>query len=294
MGLTNNQKLMIEAISKNDLAAAKTRAIACLAEDTTAKNQMWVERYKSILQNAPKQLEELPPNLKGILLMEDVSENFREDRYYLTEREAETAKRIIHMNKVGEKLAAMGITYLNATLLYGESGTGKTLFGRYIAYRMQLPFCYVNFSYLIDSLMGKTSKNLNLLFHFASQSPCVLLLDELDCIGTRRGNSGASGAEAEAARITITLIQELNNLPNNVILLGATNRPELIDEAIHRRFKLHEVQPFSFEEKFALLKRYNDSTGCVFSDRELDEMAAMKENQSYLIQEFIERLADRL
>ena len=263
-------------------------------QKTQRQKQVMVDRYKNILQNAPKQLEELPPNLKGILLMEDVSENFREDRYYLTEREAKTAKHIIHMNEVGEKLAAMGITYLNATLLYGESGTGKTLFGRYIAYRMQLPFCYVNFSHLIDSLMGKTSKNLSLLFRFASQSPCVLLLDELDCIGTRRGNTGASGAEAEAARITITLIQELNSLPNNVILLGATNRLELIDEAIRRRFRLHEVLPFSFEEKWNLLKIYNASTGYMFNDKDLDEMAAMKENQSYLIQEFIERLADRL
>ena len=79
-----------------------------------------------------------------------------------------------------------------------------------------------------------------------------------------------------------------------MILLGATNRLELIDEAIRRRFKLHEVRPFTFEDKFNLLKIYNASTGYMFNDKDLDEMAAIKENQSYLIQEFIERLADRL
>lgn len=289
MGLTENQKRMIEAVCKNDIAAARTCAIACLAEDTTAKNGAWVARHKAILSNTAKVLE-VPPNLTGILSMEDVSENFHSDRYYLSEREAEAADRITHMADACGKLAAMGIPYLNATLLFGESGTGKTLFGRYMANRMRLPFCYVDFSGLIDSLMGETSKRLHLLFHFAAQNPCVLFLDELDCIATKRG-AAQSGAEAETARIAITLIQELNNLPNNIVLIGATNRYDLIDEAIKRRFKPHEVKPFSFEETFQMLRKFNASIGGMFSDKELDAMAGMTGNQSYAIREMIERIA---
>lgn len=292
MGLTENQKRMIEAVCKNDITAARTCAIACLAEDTTAKNQVWIARHKAILNNDAKALE-VPPNLVGILTMEDVSENFRVDRYYLSEREAKAADRIIRMADACGKLDAIGIPYLNATLLCGESGTGKTLFGRYMANRMGLPFCYVDFSGLIDSLMGATAKKLHLLFRFAAQNPCVLFLDELDCIATRRG-AAQSGAEAETARIAITLIQELNNLPNNIVLMGATNRYDLIDEAIKRRFKPHEVKPFSFEEKFQMLQRFNESIGKMLTNKELDYIAGATENQSYAIREMIEWIAERV
>lgn len=191
MGLTENQKRLIQAVSQNDMQSAKKCAIACVAEDMTQKNSMWCKRYKSILESSGANMVELPQNLKGIICVEDVSNSFKENRYYLAEREKSVFGNIIRAKKVCNRLMEMGIPYLNSTLLYGESGTGKTTFGRYVAYKTGLPFCYLNFSNLVDSYMGNTSKNINKAFSWAIENPCVLMLDEIDCISIRRSSAGS-------------------------------------------------------------------------------------------------------
>lgn len=103
---------------------------------------------------------ELPFDVKGLAEMEDVSISFNENRYFLSKREKEVFENICRMRKVNQKLTELNIRYLNATMLYGESGTGKTTFGRYVAYKMGLPFCAVKFSGLINSYMGSTAKNI--------------------------------------------------------------------------------------------------------------------------------------
>lgn len=79
-----------------------------------------------------------------------------------------------------------------------------------------------------------------------------------------------------------------------MVLLGATNRLDRIDDAIARRFKVHKVQPLSEEEKHSLLVRYNNTTGNLFSDEELRSIAAKETNQSYAVREFIEKLAQKI
>ena len=192
MGLTDNQKRMIQAVSQNDIMAAKKCAIACLAEDTTSKNHSFCNKYKTVLESTGSNLIELPHDLKSILYVEDVSNSFREGRYYLSDREREVYENVIRMKKVNERLMEMGIPYINSTLLFGESGTGKTTFGRYVAYKTGLPFCYLNFSNLVDSYMGSTSKNISKVFSYAISNPCVFMLDEIDCISIRRSNTSSS------------------------------------------------------------------------------------------------------
>lgn len=87
MGLTNNQMELIKAVSQNNLQFAKKCAVACVTEDTTQKNQHFCKKYKQILESPGNNLLELPGDLKGIICAEDVSNSFKEDRYFLSERE---------------------------------------------------------------------------------------------------------------------------------------------------------------------------------------------------------------
>lgn len=138
-------------------------------------------------------------------------------------------------------------------MLYGESGGGKTELAQYIAYRMKLPFFLVRFSGLVDSKLGQTSRNLNLIFSFISRNPCVLCFDEIDAVGIKRGMTQEVG---EMSRITISLMQELDALPSNVLLIGTTNRIQEIDPALDRRFQIrHEVVGMNRAEAEALDKR---------------------------------------
>ena len=293
MGLSENQKRLIQAVSQNDIMAAKKCSVACIAEDTTQKNNWFCNKYKQILESSGSNMMELPHDLKNILCVEDVSNSFKEGRYYLSVRENDVFENIIRMKKVNEKLMEMSIPYLNSTLLYGESGTGKTTFGRYIAYKTGLPFCYLKFSDLVDSYMGSTSKNISKAFSYAISNPCVFMLDEIDCISIRRSSSGSSGGTGgEMARITITMMQEFDKLTNDIIVIGATNRKDRIDDALLRRFSIkHEVNVLDNKEKTEMVNKYLTDIGMGFTEVEINNLVEKNKNQSILLNELIRTIA---
>lgn len=206
MALTNNQMAMIEYISKNDLSMAKKAALACLVEDNSKKNESKVSYYTRILQSSSLSMVQLPVDIAGFADLEDLS-SYNEKRYYITSRESKLFEQVSKMHKVSLALMEKQIPYLNATLLYGESGVGKTAFSRYTAYKLGLPYLYINFSRLIESYLGKTSKNISHLFDFIKKNQCLVMFDEIDCIAASRRYGG--GAESELARSTTTLIQLL-------------------------------------------------------------------------------------
>lgn len=294
MGLTNNQQQLIRAVSENNMQLAKKCAIACVVEDATQKNAWFCKKYKQILESSGSNMIELPHDLKSILCMEDVSNSFKEGRYYLSDREKEVFESIVRMKKVNDRLMEMGIPYLNSTLLYGESGTGKTTFGRYVAYKMGLPFCYLNFSSLVDSYMGHTSKNISKAFNYAISNPCVFMLDEIDCISIRRTDS-SGGSDEEMARVTISLMQEFDRLTNDIVVIGATNRMDRIDEALLRRFSLkHEVKPLDREEKKELVCKFLDDVGMDFPFSEIMPLIEENQNQSTLLNELIRKISQKI
>lgn len=85
------------------------------------------------------------------------------------------------------------------------------------------------------------------------------MIDEIDTISTRRDKAG-TGPDNEMTRITVTLMQELDKLSNEHIVLAATNRIDMIDEALLRRFsKKHEVQILNETEKFQMVTKYLDA-----------------------------------
>lgn len=186
MGMDDLMLSCIRALAENRIQDAKQAAIACCVNDTTKKNAGKTGYYKKLLENGTTTLFELPANLKGLMLMQDVSD-FNESRYYLGAQQRALYGKIKMGVDVTTKMLAYGIPYTNSTLLYGVPGTGKTEFARYVAFKLGLPYAYLNFSCLIDSYLGKTAKNLNQVFDYCKGEKCVLMLDEIDCIGLARG-----------------------------------------------------------------------------------------------------------
>lgn len=293
MGLTDNQQKLIIAVSQNDIKYAKKVAIACVEEDSTQKNKYFCNKYKNILKNSSGNMMELPHNLKSILCKEDVSNSFKEGRYYLSKRESIVFDNIIKVKKVADRLIEMGIPYFNSTLLYGESGTGKTTFGRYVAYKMKLPFCYLNFSSLVDSYMGNTSKNISNAFNYVISNPCVFMLDEIDCISIKRTSAGDDGVNGEMARVTISLMQEFDKLTNDIIIIGATNRMDRMDEALLRRFTIkHEVKRLEQNERIEMIVKFFSDVGYKIPEFELNDLSKLDITQSEILNNMIMILAN--
>ena len=292
MGMSDNMLACIRAIAENRIQDAKQYAICCCVEDGTKKNEGKVQYYKKLLENGSDNVMEVPMNIKGLVKMIDVSD-FNENRYYLGRQQADVFTRIIKAVNTTTKLLEYGIPYTNSTLLSGIPGTGKTEFAKYTAYKLELPYVYLNFSYLIDSYMGKTSQNIQRVFDFCKVMKCVLMLDEIDCIGLAR--KGGGGADGEIARITISLMQALDDLADGQIVIAATNRADLLDKALLRRFQnITEFVPYEADERLMMIETYMNSVNPVFLTDEIRAYANKPHTQAeivkYLIKEIIKKV----
>ncbi|XP_070409800.1 peroxisomal ATPase PEX6 [Nothobranchius furzeri] len=126
---------------------------------------------------------------------------------------------------------------LNRTgvLLYGPPGTGKTLLAKAVATECSMTFLSVKGPELINMYVGQSEQNIREVFHRArSAAPCVIFFDELDSLAPNRGQSGDSGGVMD--RVVSQLLAELDTLQLSaeVFVIGATNRPDLLDQSLLR------------------------------------------------------------
>lgn len=141
-----------------------------------------------------------------------------------------------------ELLSNSGVSSRLGLLLYGPPGTGKSLVAGHISAKLQRPFYVARLDSLISSRLGETSKNIREVFEFIPTRQAVLFLDEMDAVAKLRDDRHELG---ELKRVVNTVLQGLDSLADDVIVIGATNHPHLLDPAIWRRFpyKIELNQP---------------------------------------------------
>ncbi len=133
-------------------------------------------------------------------------------------------------------LSKLRIAPSSKLLFHGPPGCGKSLTAKALGAALGLPVYMVRFDAVIGAFLGQTAIHLRQLFHFAESTPCVLLLDELDALGKRRGSPLDVG---ELDRIVISLLQELEHAKPKGIVIATTNRAKHLDEALWRRFDMN-------------------------------------------------------
>lgn len=265
--MNDNERALLRYVVEGDIRKSQQQAKIVLEGLTTVKDKAFKETCLRTLASKSPTLIELPYNLQGLLVAED-SSTFREDRFLIRDDEKAVIVKMCKTRRAALQLQEMGIHYTSSLLLMGEPGTGKTELARYIAYTTNLPFVYTNFSGMVNSALGKTQKNIGMVFDYARKSPCVLCLDEIDAIGTRRGGKDDV---AEMNRVTIALMQELDRLGNDIILVGTTNRPDTLDDALLRRFTFgHTVRPLCRDDARTLARMFFASVGYSASDAEIE------------------------
>lgn len=294
MGMTSNQLALVRYVAENNIQKAKDAALCCCAEDTTQKNHYAVTKYQRLLRSGGMNLMELPANISGFATMEDLTNTYLENRYYLTQDERKLFELIKNMNDVSLQLMEKQIPYLNATLLYGESGVGKTAFSRYVAYKLGMPYLYVNFSRMLDSYLGGTAKNLTNLFDFINQQQCVVMLDEIDSLAVKR-EYGGGGASAEVSRSTTCLLQLLDAVTNDHVIIAATNLMDDVDNAVKRRFtEKHELHRLSAEDNERFIRQYLDDARFSYDLDSVRKYAAENHSQAEIMTNVTRSIASTL
>lgn len=255
--MNNYIRLVLGEIANGDMKRARKATIDFLRNNKTQKDKAFCE---SMIAELEKKLNftQLPEYLKGMLILENVSD-YPVGKIMWRDEDKEIANKVISMYYVAERMERFGIKYLPSAILYGESGCGKTELARYMAYKAKLPYVYVRFSYLIDSHLGNTQKNLARIFDFMKSEPCLICFDEIDAIGLKRGQTQKVG---EMARIVIALMQELDSLKNNSIVIATTNRFDMLDSALVRRFQIqYEMKRMQKDDARRMASKFLEYAG---------------------------------
>lgn len=167
------------------------------------------------------------PNLEGVSL----------DDVHLSEENRNQLKQLMREFKHTEVLQNYQLPVDNKVLLFGHTGCGKTTTAMAIAKALDKKMISLNLGGgVIDSRLGQSAKNVSEVFKKASREGAVLFLDEFDYVGRMREFDNKDSAEMK--RLVNTLLQLIDRLPNDTLLVAATNHSEAIDSALIRRFQL--------------------------------------------------------
>lgn len=201
-------------------------------------------------------------------LIIDDKENVDLDKLHFSTENRESIEQVIKEHRHLAELQKYGLSIDHKILLYGNSGCGKTATAKAIAKELGKGILILNLTNFISSKIGETGRNLKAVFDKAEREKAVLFLDEFDQVAKMRGSDDKDVGEMR--RLVNTLIQLIDYLPEDCILIAATNHPEIVDVALMRRFQLklkyemptqeqldnyYDNLLFSFPEKYRNIQR---------------------------------------
>ncbi|MBN2884829.1 ATP-dependent zinc metalloprotease FtsH [Patescibacteria group bacterium] len=148
----------------------------------------------------------------------------------------EELSEVVEFLRYPKKFQDLGARIPRGVLLLGGPGTGKTLLARAVAGEAKVPFFHMSGSEFVEMFVGVGASRVRSLFQKAKkQSPCIVFIDEIDAVGRRRG-SGMGGSHDEREQTLNQILVEMDGfeITQNVIVIAATNRPDVLDPALLR------------------------------------------------------------
>lgn len=181
------------------------------------------------------------------------------DDLVLPEKIHKAVSELIEEQARADLLRAYNLEPRHRLLLVGPPGNGKTSLAEAIASALAVPMIVVRYESVIGSFLGETAQRLSHVFELVRSRNCVLFFDEFDAIGKERGDVHETG---EIKRVVSSLLLQVDALPSYVVIVVASNHPELLDRAVWRRFQvrleLPKPDPRQIEE---LLRRFERRYG---------------------------------
>lgn len=215
-----------------------------IAEERSKRHTVLAEKLEGLLQTPTPE----PPRSNGPLMVNHRVENLV--REMVPQRKIEDlilppavqqiTRDLVNEHHRRDLLRSYNLEPRNRVLLLGPPGNGKTSLAEAIAEAMMLPFFVVRYDSVVGTYLGETANRLRHLIDYASTRNCVLFFDEFETLGKERGDTHETG---EIKRVVSSLLMQIDALPSHVIVVGATNHPELLDRAAWRRFQIRMELP---------------------------------------------------
>jgi len=266
---------LIRAAGEHDDVALQRTVEALIAEERGKQHHVLAERLEDALRrngtpngvNGHGHLPEPPPSA-GVEVL--TPQRSLADLVLSESVRARCAEIIEEQQRV-ELLRAHGIEPRHRLLLIGPPGNGKTSLAEAIAEALYVPLVRIRYDAVVGSFLGETGARLAKVFEYARTRRCVFFLDEFDAIAKERGDVHETG---EIKRVVSSLLLFVDDVPSHVVLVAASNHPELLDRAVHRRFEARlRLNPPNATQRttyFAsFLRKFETKTG--FTARRLAE-----------------------
>lgn len=251
---------LVRSGTAGDQVGFRRAAEAIIAEEHAKQHGVLASQLADALRlDGGKRIGPQPSRAGGSSLVFDVEPQRRLTDLVLPPNVSAVVSEIIEEHHRGDLLRSYGLEPRHRVLLVGPPGSGKTSLAEAIATEVMTPFLVARYEALITSYLGETAGRLDALFDAVRARPCVLFFDEFDTIAKERGDLHETG---EIKRVVSSLLLQIDRLPSYVIVVVATNHPELLDRAVWRRFQTRLALPTATREgTVEFLNRWEARTG---------------------------------
>lgn len=264
---------LVRAGARGDQVLFRKALEGLISEERAKQHHILADRLAAHLQaNSGTHAAPVSPptqrnDPRGELYYETVPER-RLDDLLLPEVVERAGRELIEEHRRADLLRSYNLAPRHRVLLAGPPGNGKTSLAEALATELALPLLIVRYESVIASYLWETAVRLSRLFEQVRTRRCVLFFDEFDVVGKERGDVHETG---EIKRVVSSLLLQIDDLPSHVVVITATNHPELLDRAVWRRFQLRLELPIPspaltqewfrrFEERFGSKLGYAPAT----------------------------------
>ena len=254
---------LVRAGARGDQVLFRKALEAVVAEERAKQHHVLADRLASHLQQngSSPHLQPGPVRRNGppTDLFFETDPRRRLEDLILPDVVAGACREFIEEQSRADLLRAHNLEPRHRVLVAGPPGNGKTSLAEALASELAVPLLVVRYESVIASYLGETAVRLSRLFEQVRTQRCVLFFDEFDVVGKERGDVHETG---EIKRVVSSLLLQIDALPSYVVVVTATNHPELLDRAVWRRFQLRlrlpPPDPAQVQEWF---RRFEDRLG---------------------------------
>jgi len=284
---------LVRSGTAGDQVGFRRAAEAIIAEESAKQHGVLASQLSDALKaDGPRRVGPHPGTAGSSSLVFEIDPERRLEDLVLPPSVEAAVSELVEEHHRADLLRSYGLEPRHRVLLVGPPGSGKTSLAEVIASEVMVPLLVARYEALITSYLGETAGRLDALFDAVRARPCVLFFDEFDTIAKERGDQHETG---EIKRVVSSLLLQIDRLPSYVIVVVATNHPELLDRAVWRRFQARLTLPAATREGvISFLDRWVERTGIGlgYAHRTL---ADKLRGQSYAeIEEFVTTVQRRL